>query len=66
MVAPILSTKFMGMSINTGELGWRGMYLVVLIATLMPVLPAILGKFPQYEEEKQSMSIRCCMKDLTI
>ncbi len=63
MVAPILSTKLMRINLNSGQLGWRGMYLVVLVVTLIPVLPSILGKFPQYEEEKQPMSIKSCMKD---
>lgn len=63
MVAPILSTKLMGINMDNDVLGWRGMYLIILIATLIPVIPAVLGKFPEYEEEQQPMSIKSCMKN---
>ncbi|MBO3444403.1 hypothetical protein [Clostridium sp. CCUG 7971] len=66
MVAPILSTKLMGINIINDPLGWRGMYLVVLIATLIPIIPAIFSKFPEYKEQDQPMSIKSYIKNPTI
>lgn len=49
MVAPLLSTSLMGLSFLNTTLGWRGMYLIVLSFSLIPILPAILGVFPKQE-----------------
>lgn len=50
MVAPLAAANLMGWTVFGGELGWRGMYLVVLSGSLLPVIPSILGKFPGKQE----------------
>ncbi|WP_245640117.1 MFS transporter [Paenibacillus dakarensis] len=45
-VAPVIASSMMGWSVFGGELGWRGMYLVMLSLSLLPVIPSIMGKFP--------------------
>ena len=50
MIAPLLSTRLMGLSFSNSVLGWRGMYLIVLSFSLIPILPAILGVFPKEDK----------------
>jgi MFS family permease len=45
--APIMATGLMGMHIFGSELGWRGMYFLMLSLCIIPMLPAILSKFPK-------------------
>lgn len=47
MIAPLLSTQLMGLSFSNSSLGWRGMYLIVLSFSLIPILPALFGVFPK-------------------
>lgn len=66
MIAPIVSTKLMQTNFNNELLEWRGMYLLVLVSTLIVLIPIIFGKFPEYKEESQSMSIKSCIKNPVI
>jgi fucose permease len=50
MIAPLLSTRLMGLSLSNSILGWRGMYLIVLSFSLIPILPAIFGMFPKEDK----------------
>lgn len=50
MIAPLLATGLMGARLNGHVLGWRGTYLVVLGASLIPVIPALFGKYPDEDE----------------
>jgi fucose permease len=52
MIAPLLSTNLMGLSFSNSILGWRGMYLVVLSFSLIPILPAIFCAF--HKEDKNN------------
>lgn len=47
MIAPIMATWLMGTSFGGKLLGWRGMYLVVLSLSLIPIIPALLSRFPE-------------------
>jgi fucose permease len=49
MIAPLLSTSLIGLSFSSTTLGWRGMYLIVLSFSLIPILPAIFGTFPKQD-----------------
>ncbi|MFC7679343.1 MFS transporter [Paenibacillus sp. GCM10028914] len=49
-VAPIVASSMMGWNLFGGELGWRGMYLVMLSLSLLPIIPSVLGKFPGDEQ----------------
>ena len=55
MVAPIIASSMMGWNLFGGELGWRGMYLIMLSLSLLPIIPSVLGRFPgddQIAEER--------------
>jgi fucose permease len=52
MIAPLLSTNLMGLSFSNSLLGWRGMYLIVLSFSLIPILPAIFCVF--HKEDKNN------------
>jgi len=45
-VAPIIASSMMGWNLFGGELGWRGMYLIMLSLSLLPILPSLAAKFP--------------------
>ncbi|MFD0671001.1 MFS transporter [Cohnella sp. GCM10027633] len=66
-VAPILAASMMGWPspFGGGDLDWRGMYAVVLALSLLPIIPALLGKFPEetHAEEGESASYRSLMRD---
>jgi fucose permease len=46
-VAPLLASSMMGWSAFGHDLGWRGMYLILLMLSLLPVIPTLYGKFPE-------------------
>ncbi|SMF82907.1 Fucose permease [Paenibacillus uliginis N3/975] len=45
-IAPIIASSMMGWNVFGGELGWRGMYLIMLSLSLLPIIPSVIGKFP--------------------
>jgi len=45
-VAPLIATGLMGVTINGHTLDWRGMYLVMLLLSAVPLVFAWLSKFP--------------------
>ncbi len=45
-VAPIIASAMMGWDVFGGQLGWRGMYLVMLSLSLLPIIPSLMAKFP--------------------
>ena len=45
--APLAATALMGWNAGGGELGWRGMYVVLLLTCALPMLPALAAKFPR-------------------
>ncbi len=50
-IAPIIAASMMGWQPLGGELGWRGMYLIMLSLSLLPIIPSLIAKFPQDGEE---------------
>ncbi|UVI33640.1 MFS transporter [Paenibacillus spongiae] len=50
-VAPIFAASMMGWQVFGGELGWRGMYLIMLSFSLLPIIPSLIGKFPPGAQE---------------
>jgi fucose permease len=60
MIAPLLSTRLMGLSFSNSMLGWRGMYLIVLSFSLIPILPALFGTFPMKDKDNHE---RVSLKD---
>lgn len=69
MVAPIMATKLMGASFQftEGALGWRGMYLVVLSLSVIPIIPAMFSSFRKSSEEEgaEKISMWLFLKDRT-
>ncbi|GAA4839219.1 MFS transporter [Paenibacillus vulneris] len=55
-VAPIIAASLMGWHVMGGELGWRGMYLIMLSLSLLPVIPSLLGRFPTGNQEEGANS----------
>lgn len=49
-VAPIIASSMMGWNVFGSELGWRGMYLLMLSLSLLPIIPSVIGKFPRDEQ----------------
>lgn len=66
MVAPIVAASMMGWTApGGGELGWGGMYMIVLALSILPIIPSLLGKFPEEEmhAEAESVSYRTLIRD---
>lgn len=45
--APIMAAGLMGVNMFGNELGWRGMYFLMLALCIIPLIPAIYSKFPK-------------------
>lgn len=62
--APIIASSMMGWNLTGGPLGWRGMYLIMLSLSLLPVIPSLIGVFPKDQSEAGGrLSFRRYMKD---
>ncbi|MFE7083931.1 MFS transporter [Priestia megaterium] len=63
-VAPIFASSMMQWNITSGELGWRGMYVIMLALSLLPILPSLLAKFPaETSQEEGRVSYRSLFRD---
>lgn len=64
-VAPLLAASMMGWNVfGGGELGWRGMYLLMLSLSLLPIIPSLFGKFPGDGHAKEErISYRLLLRD---
>jgi fucose permease len=49
IVAPIIATGLMGATLFGSQLGWRGMYLLMLSLAVLPMIPAFITRFPRDE-----------------
>lgn len=63
MVAPLIATKLMSLNLGGQALGWRGMYLIVLLLSLIPIIPTLMGKFPKSKNE-ESVGIKESFKEM--
>ncbi|WP_409291872.1 MFS transporter [Peribacillus sp. SCS-37] len=62
--APVIGASMMGWAYSGEEFGWRGMYLAVLLLSLLPVIPALFGKFPEQDmEEGEKASVSSLVRD---
>ncbi|MDL4843127.1 MFS transporter [Aquibacillus rhizosphaerae] len=52
-VAPIFAASMMGWYVYNTELGWRGMFFVMLSFSLLPLIPVLLSKFPKDDHEQE-------------
>ncbi len=64
-VAPIIAAQMMGWEIASTVLGWRGMYVIMLSLSLLPIIPVIISRFPiqQGEDSEESTSFKKLTKD---
>ncbi|MCP8970680.1 MFS transporter [Ectobacillus ponti] len=63
-VAPSIAASVMGWQVRGGELGWRGMYLLVLLLSIIPILPALAGRVPKESADAgDSTSYRSLLRD---
>ncbi|GIO15458.1 major facilitator superfamily protein [Cohnella xylanilytica] len=64
-VAPLIAASMMGWHMGGGgELGWRGMYLIMLSLSLLPIIPSLLGKFPgEVHAKEDRVSLRVLSRD---
>ncbi|MDF2878520.1 MAG: transporter, partial [Clostridia bacterium] len=53
IIAPICAAFLMQLSLGGRIMGWRGMYLMMLTLCIIPILPALKGRFPDENEEKR-------------
>nr|WP_263327921.1 MFS transporter [Neobacillus sp. Marseille-Q6967] len=62
--APILAASMMGWSIQSVDLGWRGMYVIILSLSIIPIIPSLFGKFPDVQQQDgEFTSIRHLLRD---
>lgn len=50
-VAPLIASGLMTVSIGGYTLDWRGMYLIILSLSVIPMIPTLLSRFPGEEEQ---------------
>ncbi|WP_274651145.1 MFS transporter [Paenibacillus humicola] len=63
-VAPVIAAAMMGWKLFGSELGWRGMYLLTLSLSVLPVIPSLFGKFPVQEHSREDrISLRILVRD---
>lgn len=63
-VAPILAASMMGWYVLGSEVGWRGMFMFVLLLSLLPIIPSLLSKIPQEESQEENItSFKSLLRD---
>ncbi|GGG75075.1 MFS transporter [Paenibacillus radicis (ex Gao et al. 2016)] len=64
MVAPLLAASLMGVQLFGSELGWRGMYALVLALSVLPMIPALFARVPGDEmKPEERLSLKSFIKD---
>ncbi|QHT63268.1 MFS transporter [Paenibacillus lycopersici] len=66
IVAPIIASAMIGWHApGGGTLGWRGMYMIMLSLSVLPILPSLWGKFPEEapHEAEERISYRALVRD---
>ena len=62
-VAPILAASMMEMRFSQQTLGWRYMYLIVLLWSLIPIIPAVLGKINKNTDNDAKISYKLFLEN---
>lgn len=63
-VAPLMATGLMKVTIAGHELDWRGMYMAVLLLSVIPIVMAMFSSFPGEDAPHENrISLRDLMKD---
>ncbi|MDP4087732.1 MAG: MFS transporter [Bacillota bacterium] len=63
-VAPIFATGLMSLTVSGRMLGWQPMYLIMLSSVLIPLIIAVVSKFPgDGAKHEEKLSVRQYSKD---
>lgn len=63
-VAPLIATGLMKVTVNGYTLDWRGMYLVMLLLSILPIIVALFSKFPGDDiSHEQRVPLKTLLKD---
>ncbi|MDQ6423440.1 MFS transporter [Paenibacillus sp. LHD-117] len=63
-VAPLIATGMMSVSVFGHTLDWRGMYLIMLSLSILPILSALLSTFPGEDPAHgERLPLRTLMRD---
>lgn len=66
-VAPLIATGLMKVTINGYTLDWRGMYLFMLLLSVIPIIFALLSSFPGDDiSEEDRVPLKALIKDPVI
>lgn len=66
-VAPLIATGLMKVTIGGHTLDWRGMYLVMLLLSVIPIVIALFSKFPGDDiSQEERISFKTLLKDRVI
>ncbi|WP_183604256.1 MFS transporter [Paenibacillus phyllosphaerae] len=66
-VAPLIATGLMKVTINDYTLDWRGMYLAMLLLSVIPIVFAALSKFPGDDiKQEERVPMRQLLRDPVI
>lgn len=64
IVAPMLASGLMNLTVGGVMLDWRGMYAAVMLLSLLPMIPAFMGRFPEEDvQPEHRLSIRMLARD---
>lgn len=67
VVAPLLATGLMSVNIFGYAIDWRTMYLIVLALSLIPIIPALLSRFPGDDiKAEDRKSFKTLMRDKSL
>ncbi|RRJ62603.1 MFS transporter [Paenibacillus oralis] len=67
IVAPMIASGLMSVTIGGYTLDWRGMYLIMLSLSVIPMIPAFLSRFPGEEEHGgERVPVKQLMRDPAI
>lgn len=63
-VAPLIATGLMKVTISGHTLDWRGMYLIMLLLSVVPILFALFSTFPEnHVQHEERISLKSLLKD---
>ncbi|MNO79262.1 L-fucose-proton symporter [compost metagenome] len=63
-VAPIIASGLMTVTVFGHTLDWRGMYLIMLMLSVIPMIPALMARFPDQDiQEGERIPVKTLMRD---
>lgn len=63
-VAPMIASGLMTVTVFNYTLDWRGMYLAMLMLSILPMIPALMSKFPGDDlSETERIPLKLLVKD---